>query len=207
MEVAPFARRPLQLARRRIDLVFIAFFLINVCFVTYVVDIEQLVIANPYHFVYPFWPPPAMVNMVHWWGRTFDPLLMARPVWWKMTIWMDALGFGPFYAVAIYAFIRGREWIRLPTIIWASVMMTNVAIIMSEEMGGPHATPHPAIVWAANLPWLLVPIAAIIRMARAEHPFSVAADVAALRRVGTAEEPEAAPLPAVQPAPAADPAH
>lgn len=203
--MAHFARRSLPLASRRVDLVFIAFFLINICFVTYIVDIEQLVIANPYHFVYPFWPPPAMINMVHWWGRTFDPLLMARPVWWKMTIWIDVLGFGPFYAVATYAFVRGREWIRLPTVIWASVMMTNVAIIMSEEMGGPHATLHPAVVWAANLPWLLVPLAAIIRMARSEHPFSVAVDTAALRRVGVAAEAEAEMAPALQPTAAADP--
>ena len=45
---------------------------------------EQLVIADPYDFEYPSWPPRFMVDAVHWWGRTFDPLLMARPTWWKV---------------------------------------------------------------------------------------------------------------------------
>lgn len=113
--------------------------------------------------------------MVHWWGRTFDPLLLARPAWWRATIWIDALGFGPFYVVAIYAYIKGKDWMRLPSIIWASVMLTNVTIIMSEEIFGPHATPHLAIVALANLPWLLVPLAVIVRMYTREHPFTVPA--------------------------------
>ena len=37
---------------------------------------------------------------------------MARPPFWRMTIWIDVIFFGPFYLFAIYAFIRGRNWIR-----------------------------------------------------------------------------------------------
>ena len=165
-------RRRIPLSRRKLDLLFVAFFLINIGFITYIVDIEQLIIADPAHFVYPLWPPAPLVDLIHWWGHTYDPLLIARPVWWKMTIWIDALGFGPFYAVAIYAYLTGRDWIRLPSVIWASVMLTNVAIILSEEFSGPHATPHPVIVLLANLPWLLMPVAVIARMARRAHPFT-----------------------------------
>ena len=50
-------------------------------------------------------------------------------------------GFGPFYAVATYAFVHGRELIRLPTMIWASVMMTNVAHHHVRGDGG--AAPGP----------------------------------------------------------------
>ena len=58
---------------------------------------------------------------------------MARPAFFRMTIWIDVVAFGPFYAFAIYAFIRGREWIRVPALVWSGVMMTNVAIILFEE--------------------------------------------------------------------------
>ena len=166
-----YETRILPLSERRIDLLFIAFFLLNLGFITYIVDLEQLVIDDPAKFAYPIWPPSRLVDLVHWWGRNFDPALMARPTWWKATIWIDALGFGPFYAVALWAFSRGREWIRLPSVIWASVMMTNVVIILAEEIWGPHATPRLAMVLAANAPWLLVPIALIARMWR-ERPFS-----------------------------------
>ena len=64
---------------------------------------------------------------------------MARPAWWRATIWIDALFFGPFYVFAIYAYIKGRNWIRFGSIIWASVMLTNVTIILFEEVMGEHA--------------------------------------------------------------------
>lgn len=170
------ARRPIPLARRRIDLLFVAFFLVNLCFITYIVDLEQLVIADPAHFSYPLWPPPPLVDLVHWWGRTFDPVLLARPVWWKATIWIDALGFGPFYAVAIYAFTKGKDWIRVPCFLWAGLMLANVIIILSEERFGPYATPQFPMVLLANLPWLLLPLAVTARLARVEHPFTEVAE-------------------------------
>jgi len=166
---------PLPLAKRRWDLVFIAFFAVNLLCITYIVDLEQVVVADPAHFDYPLWPRPAMVDLVHWWGRTFDPPLMAREAWWRATIWIDVVFFGPFYAVAIYAYAWGKNWIRIPSIIWASVMMTNVIIILFEELAGLHATPRPGIVLLANAPWLLLPVVVIARMARRERPFSAEA--------------------------------
>jgi hypothetical protein len=47
-----------------------------------------------------------MVDVIHWWGNTFDPVLIARPAWWKVTIWIDALFFGPYYLFAIYGIRR-----------------------------------------------------------------------------------------------------
>ena len=46
------------------------------------------------------------------------------------------LAFGPFYAFAIYAFVKGRDWIRLPAVMWAGTMVANVSIIMLEEWHG-----------------------------------------------------------------------
>ena len=43
-------RRAIPLRERPFDLVIVAFFVINLLFITYVVDIEQLIIADPYHF-------------------------------------------------------------------------------------------------------------------------------------------------------------
>jgi hypothetical protein len=109
---------------------------------------------------------------MHHWGNMFDPLLMARPAWWKMTIWLDVLGFGPFYVVAIFAYSRGKEWIRIPSIIYSSVMMTNVIIILGDEYAGVHASPNFPVVLLENLPWLLFPLFIIYRMWRHEHPFT-----------------------------------
>jgi hypothetical protein len=166
------ARSVIPLRERPWDFVFLAFFLVNLCFITYIVDIEQLIIADPTHFMYPVWPPAFFVDMVHAYARAHDPLVLARPPWWKMTIWFDALGFGPFYACGIYAFVRGREWIRLPSLLYGSSIVTIVSIILSEEYGGPHAAPNFPFVLLLNLPWLLVPASLIVRMWRSEHPFT-----------------------------------
>lgn len=173
------ARETVPLRERRGDWLFLGFFLLNATFITYVVDLEQLVIADPARFDPPLWPPAPLVDLVHWWGNTFDPLLIARPAFWRMTIWIDVLFFGPYYLAALYAFVRGRDWIRVPALVWSGTMLANVLIILMEERFGEHATPHFGVVLLANASWLLMPLATIWRMRR-DHPFTrpVAADAA-----------------------------
>jgi hypothetical protein len=165
-------RQTIPLRERRIDWLLLVFFAINLGFITYIVDLEQLVIADLSHFEYPIWPPRIFVDLVHWWGDTFDPLLIARPPWWRATIWLDSLLFGPFYAVAIWAIAKGREWIRVPAIFWSGVMFANVSIIMFEELLGPHRTPAPFVVTFANLPWWLLPFVVAWRFGKTDHPFT-----------------------------------
>jgi len=165
-------RQTIPLRERRIDWLLLVFFAINLGFITYIVDLEQLVIADRSHFEYPIWPPRIFVDLVHWWGDTFDPLLIARPPWWRATIWLDSLLFGPFYAVAIWAIAKGREWIRVPAIFWSGVMFANVSIIMFEELLGPHRTPAPFVVTFANLPWWLLPFVVAWRFGKTDHPFT-----------------------------------
>ena len=165
-------REVIPLAKRRIDIILILFFLINLLFVSYIIDIEQIVIANPAHFTYPIWPPRPAVDAIHWWGNSFDPLLMARPVFFKVTIWLDNLLYGPFYLVAIYAYSKGKEWIRLPSIIYAVSMMSGVIMILSDEAFGQYHTSHLAIVVAANASWIIFPLIILFRLSLKEHPFT-----------------------------------
>jgi hypothetical protein len=162
----------LPLSRRRADWPIIIFFLINLLLITYIVDLEQLVIPDASNFSYPAWPPPVMVDMVHNYGNTVDPLLIARPPWWKATIWIDVLFFGPFYVAGLYAFVKGKAWIKTPSLIYCGMMMSNVLIILMEEFQGPHATPQPVTVLLLNAPWLLMPLYIISRIGFRTHPFS-----------------------------------
>ena len=163
---------PLPLSKRPIDIAIIIFFAINLFFITYIVDLEQLVIANADHFQYPAWPPAKMIDLVHWYGRNFDPVLMARPAWWRATIWIDSLFFGPFYVFAIYAYAKGLHWIRLISIVWSSVMLTNVSIILFEEVLGEYPTPQLARVLLSNAAWVIFPLVVLLRMWRSASPFS-----------------------------------
>ena len=171
-------RTIVPLRQRPLDWVLIGFFAVNLGFITYIVDLEQLVIADPHHFAYPLWPPRPLVDLVHWWGDHFDPLQNARPPWWRATIWLDVLLFGPFYAVAIHALVKGKEWIAVPAIFWAGVMFANVSIIVFEELVGPFASPAPGTVLMANLAWWALPLLVTWRFAR-PHPFTREAGSAA----------------------------
>jgi hypothetical protein len=142
---------PVPIAERRRDWLFVGFWILNLSFITYIVDLEQLVIEDPSNFEYPLW--------------------YARPTWWRATIWIDALMFGPFYAFAIYAWIKGRDWIRVPSLVWSGLMFANVTIILFEETIGPHATPALGLVYLANAPWLLMPVATVWRLWR-DFPFT-----------------------------------
>lgn len=188
-------RETIPLARRPIDIAIVAFFLVNILFITYVVDLEQLVIADPARFTYPLWPPAPAVDLIHWYGRTFDPLLLARPIWWKMTIWIDDLLYGPFYLVALYAYIKGKDWIRIPSVAYAGMLFATVVIILGEEFAGPHASPNFPAVLLANLPWLLFPILIVARMWASPTPFTretapPATAASAMIRRGTAAPPD-----------------
>ena len=72
------ARGIIPLRQRRVDWIMLAFFAVNLFFITYFVDIEQLTIANPFHFTYPAWPPRAIVDMVHSYGAKYDRLQLIK---------------------------------------------------------------------------------------------------------------------------------
>ncbi len=165
-------RNPIPLKERWTDYIYIAFFLVNLLFITYIVDLEQLVIKDPANFKYPLWPLPFFVDMIHWWGNNFDPLQNSRPMWWKATIWLDVLFFGPYYLAAAYAFIKGKDWIRIPTFIIMSILFTNVFIILSEEIWGPVSALNLPLVLLANAPWFLFPVFLVWKMWKRPYPFT-----------------------------------
>lgn len=161
----------IPLRQRRADLLFVAFFALNLVFISYGLDIEQLVIEDPDNFTYPVWPPAPFVDAAHGYGRTYDPLLIARPPFWRAIMWIDVLFYGPFYMAAIVAFLRGYDWIRVPALVWSGSLCTCAAIILAEERYGQWATPHLPVVLATNVPWFVVALTLVWRMRR-DHPFS-----------------------------------
>jgi hypothetical protein len=169
-----------DVARKVIDIILLVFFFINIIFICYMFDIEQLVVSGVDHTInwplapseYPIWPPKFVVDLNHFVGQ-FDHALLHRDPWWRATIWIDVILFGPFYITAIYAFIRGKNWIRIPSIMWATMMLTNVTIIFIVEFTDPkYAGGQPLPILAANLLWILMPILVIIRMALYPQTFA-----------------------------------
>ena len=51
-------------------------------------------------------------------------------------------------------------------------MLTNVTIILSEEIFGEYATPALGMVLLANAAWVIMPVYLLIRMITAPYPFT-----------------------------------
>jgi hypothetical protein len=51
-----------------------------------------------------------------------DPLLIANPHYVRISTFISAFVFGPFYPVLVYAFVTGANWIRTPAIVYVSAM-------------------------------------------------------------------------------------
>jgi hypothetical protein len=67
---------------------------------------------------------------------------------------------------------KGKEWIRLPSIIYAVSMISGVIMILSEEAFGQYHTSHLALVISANASWIIFPLIILFRMGLQEHPFT-----------------------------------
>ena len=131
--------------------------------VIYLIEIEQLIIADPSNFNYPAWPPRAMVDLTHWWGEQYHHSLYYRPMWYKATIWVDIFFSGPVYLAGIYAFLKKKVWISFPALIQASMLIAIVFISILEECCGQYAGEEKMIVIGSMLLWLAAPVMVVFR--------------------------------------------
>lgn len=158
----------LPLRRRGFDYVFIVFF----CwaFVSCIISdaIPTLGIVQS----------PDSPNILAQWNYAYasvnDPLFLNPPVWMRFVTGLSAFVYAPFYVFLVYALIRGRNWIQLPAVIYATLIVgiTGVIVFGVEFFGEPEwRTPNPVGFLAFNLPYVLIPLLLLIRM-RKPLPFS-----------------------------------
>lgn len=114
------------------------------------------------------------VDSNYWYAHDADPLFMHPPDWMRIITGLSAFGYMPFYPVLVYALLTGRNWIQLPAVIYATMIVTLTGIVVFgvEFFGEPMwRTPEPAKFLAFNLPYVLVPLLLLIRM-RKPNPFT-----------------------------------
>ncbi|MBW2551053.1 MAG: hypothetical protein JRE73_09835, partial [Deltaproteobacteria bacterium] len=62
--------RVIPLSRRKGDIVVLVYFWINILLITYIVDVEQIVLPDiSGDWEYPLWPPAFLVDIIHWYGN------------------------------------------------------------------------------------------------------------------------------------------
>jgi len=84
---------------------------------------------------------------------------------------VSAFVYGPFYVLAVYAFIAGKNFIRPLALVYAgAIVYGTVQFIWWEYTIGP-APGVDSIFWLFNGPYVLIPILLAVRMWSAE-PFT-----------------------------------
>lgn len=115
--------------------------------------------------------PLARAN--YWYAVDADPLFMHPPVWMRIVTGLSAFVYGPFYLVLAYALIKGKNWVQLPAVIYATMISTITGIIVFgvEFFGEPQfQTQNAAKFLAFNTPYVLLPLLLLTRM-RKPMPF------------------------------------
>jgi hypothetical protein len=157
----------LALRDRRIDI----FFAVVFAAFTVTSVISDLLPTIGVHFDKP--SGNFFVNSNYWYAHDADPLFMHPPAWMRIVTGLSAFVYMPFYIVLVYALITARDWIQLPAVIYATMIVTLTGIVVfGVEFFGEAATRtgNPAKFLAFNLPYVLVPLLLLIRMRRPE-PF------------------------------------
>ncbi len=167
--MAPDTRNPLLVLRERpVDLGFVLVFsaftitsIISDMLPTLGVDISHPS-SNP------------IVSSNYWYAHDTDPLFMDPPTWMRICTGLSAFVYLPFYVLLVIALVRGWNWIQLPAVIYATmiVTLTGIVIFGVELFGEPAwVTPRPGKFLAFNLPYVLLPLLLLVRM-RKPDPFT-----------------------------------
>jgi EXPERA (EXPanded EBP superfamily) len=157
----------LPLRKRPVDIVFVCFF--SLFIVTCIISdsIPTLGIPQTAH----------TSNLFAQWNYTYsslnDPLYENPPIWLRFITGTSAFIYLPFYVVLVISLVRGWNWIQLPSVIYATMIISLTAIpIFGVEFFGDAAqrTPHPVTFLLYNGAYVLVPLLLLIRM-RKPRPF------------------------------------
>lgn len=158
----------LPLRERRIDLFF------AVLFVTFAVTsgISDAVPTLGIEMSPDSTNPLARAN--YWYAVDADPLFMHPPVWMRFVTGLSTFVYGPFYLVLAYCLVKGKNWIQLPAVIYATMIssITGVIVFGVEFFGEPEFRTQNAFKFLSfNLPYVLMPILLLVRM-RKPMPFT-----------------------------------
>ncbi|MDH3201122.1 MAG: DUF2781 domain-containing protein [Myxococcales bacterium] len=108
----------------------------------------------------------------YWYARSIDPIFLDTPLWLRVMCAIDAYLFGPFYLVLIYAFVRGRNWVRVPALLYGAAIVYSTVVYFGYEFLDETNRANADLlgVFVVNIPYTIVPLLLIWRMLRPE-PF------------------------------------
>ncbi len=118
----------------------------------------------------------SFLGRINWaYGHDTDPLFIHPPVWMRFVTGLSAFVYGPFYLLLVYCLAKGKNWIQVPAIMYATAIsvITGVVVFGAEFFSEDHALRVQNVTkfLGANLPYVIIPLLLLARM-RKEKPFT-----------------------------------
>ena len=119
------------------------------------------------------------IDATSFWGRANlwyievagDEFMRADNTFSRLNTAISGLVYGPFYLTLVYAFVRGKSWIRIPAFLYVGAMLHGYVEFMWWEYALGTPPGNPLVFWAFNGPYGVVPVLLAIRMWK-ERPFA-----------------------------------
>ena len=109
----------------------------------------------------------------YWYARSFDPVFLDPPLWLRIMCTIDGYIFGACYPIFIYAFVRGRNWVRIPALLYGSAIVYSTLVYFAWEFldEANRESANLLAVLIVNIPYTIVPLLLMWRV-RAPAPFA-----------------------------------
>lgn len=104
--------------------------------------------AHSLHLVFSLCLSAVVRALCRWWCEICDPVLCYNPLWIKYLSMLSPFVFLPFYFVSMYAIVARKEWIRIPIIIYSSILFVDLSAFFVEGIWGDLPSPSMAIFTA-----------------------------------------------------------
>ncbi|KAF0978513.1 hypothetical protein FDP41_002333 [Naegleria fowleri] len=152
---------------RPLHLLFFFYFLSHIP-ITIFIDAQP--ILSPY--LPQLYPPFLQQILKEQWIEPYQDLLMAKlPVWFASFGVCEIFVQLPFFFIALYAFVAGKNWIRIPAIIYSAHVMTTLVPIMAVFLFDKEYLNHNAFLLGTYSVYFIIPLLLLLNMVFYEKPF------------------------------------
>ena len=96
------------------------------------------------------------------WAHRTDPLWLENPPMLRVQTALSAFVYGPFYLLTAVALWRRARFIRVPALVMAGALGSNVVIYVVGAFVGYHVA-SPGLFLAVNLPYFFLAAGLVVR--------------------------------------------
>lgn len=94
------------------------------------------------------------------------------PAWFQGLVYIEVFAQLPFFFLATYAFIYGKNWIRIPALIYGVEVVTSMVCILGHILFDPSiADDKRQMLGLIYCPYLFLPLLLSYKMAVSAEPF------------------------------------